>query len=182
MAQASNPGLQDSRSMAQASNPGLQDSSSMAQASNPGLQDSSSMAQASNSVGQANNATTTSATNQALKPATGMSVEPHGRVNAVMRVKLSAVLQRVLRHGEFFAELIPGVFGVRCQGSTYLDIHMLLPNDGVTYRTTLVAVTGEPGKWEILEFCEGVDMLKNPFLPLPGISAEVDTIVFRQLV
>ena len=157
---------------AQTSNPGAQNHSSTAQASNPGVQNDGSMAQASNPMVQTSGTTTDSTSSQ---PFTAASDQ--GRVNAVMHVKLSTVLQRMLRHGEFFAELIPGVFGIRCQSSTYLDIHMLLPNDGVTYRTTLVGVAGYPERWQILEFCEDVDVLEDPALPLSGISAEVDMIV-----
>ena len=161
----------------QTSNSGVQNNSSMAQASNPGVQNDSSMAQASNSVGQTSNAATDSSSSQAMKSASDQTEDSQGHVYAVMHVKLSTVLQRMLRHGEFFAELIPGVFGIRCRSNTYLDIHMLLPNDGVTYRATLVAVIGDPEKWEILEFCEDVDVLENPALPLPGTSAEADMIV-----
>ena len=170
--QTSNPGAQNNSSMAQASNPGAQNHSSMAQASNPGVQNDGSMAQASNPMVQTGGTTTDSASSQPITAASDQ-----GRVNAVTHVKLSTVLQRMLRHGEFFAELIPGVFGIRCQSSTYLDIHMLLPNEGVTYRITLVGVAGYPERWQILEFCEDVDVLEDPALPLSGISAEVDMIV-----
>ena len=136
-----------------------------------GGQVSSSTGQVSSSTGQASAVTGENHDSGAI-----FETGP-GRINAVMHVRLSTVLQRMIRHGDYFAELIPGVFGIRCRSSAFLDIHLLLPHDGVSYRTTLIGVDGQPGKWEILEFCEDVDQLEGPALALPGISAEVDMIV-----
>ena len=47
----------------------------------------------------------------------------------------------------------------------------------MSYRTTLIGVDGQPGNWEILEFCKDVDQLEGPALGLPGNAAEVDMIV-----
>ena len=144
----------------------------------------SSSTQVSSSTGQgSSSAQVSSSTGQGVSMIGGkrdsgeVSETEPGRINAAMHVRLSTVLQRMIQRGEYFTELIPGVFGIRCRSNAFLDIHLLLPHDGVNYRTTLIGVDGQPGKWEILEFCVDVDQLEGLSLALPGNPAEVDMIV-----
>ena len=60
-----------------------------------------------------------------------------------------------------------------------LIILLCLPDVATLHISLLLSAIsfGYPERWQILEFCEDVDTLEDPALPLSGISAEVDMIV-----
>ncbi|CAE7839842.1 unnamed protein product [Symbiodinium sp. CCMP2592] len=105
-------------------------------------------------------------------------VQVPGQVRVV--AQLGKVLNRLLGDETYFHELITGIWGLQTQSAHYIDVHEALPNEGMTYRTTLVKRSD--GNWHLLEMSERIDCLDTASAPLPGVSKPVDCICLAHRV
>ncbi|CAE7327697.1 unnamed protein product [Symbiodinium microadriaticum] len=99
-------------------------------------------------------------------------------------VSLSPVLERMVENStEFFEELIPGVYGLKCESNAYLDVGLYLPREGMQYRTTLVCVNKANSLWELCEMCQSIatlDVLDEQFED--GAERTMLTIASREVL
>ncbi|CAE7502067.1 RE1, partial [Symbiodinium necroappetens] len=121
------------------------------------------------------------------------SLVVEGSIRAVMSkpeacrvrvVSLSPVLERMVENStEFFEELIPGVYGLKCESNAYLDVGLYLPREGMQYRTTLVCVNKANSLWELCEMCQSIatlDVLDEQFED--GAERTMLTIASREVL
>ena len=89
------------------------------------------------------------------------------------------VLERLLRGYDYFHELVPGVWGLRLRSDKCVDITEAMPNEGMSYRTTLIK---QGDAWKLLEMSEDITMMDDLSEPFPDVIAPVDCIVLARRV
>ena len=77
---------------------------------------------------------------------------------------------------DYFVQISAAVFGMRGYGNRFVDIIMALPQEGCSFRTTIVKAP-DSDEWEILEWCESFVNVDELSAPLPGGGSR-DMIVF----
>ena len=89
------------------------------------------------------------------------------------------VLERLLRGYDYFHELVPGVWGLRLRSDKHVDITEAMPDEGMSYRTTLIK---QGDAWKLLEMSEDITMMDDLSEPFPDVIAPVDCIVLAHRV
>ena len=77
---------------------------------------------------------------------------------------------------DYFVQISAAVFGMRGYGNCFVDIIMALPQEGCSFRTTIVKAP-DSDEWEILEWCESIVNVDELSAPLPGGGSR-DMMVF----
>ena len=68
---------------------------------------------------------------------------------------------------EYFVQISADVFGMQGYGNRFVDITMALPQEGCSFRTTIVKAP-DSDEWEILEWCESIVNVDELSALLPG--------------
>ncbi|CAE7571046.1 unnamed protein product, partial [Symbiodinium necroappetens] len=68
---------------------------------------------------------------------------------------------------DYFVQISADVFGMQGYGNRFVDITMALPQEGCSFRTTIVKAP-DSDEWEILEWCESIVNVDELSALLPG--------------
>ena len=83
---------------------------------------------------------------------------------------------------DYFVQVSADVFGMHGYGNRFVDITMALPQEGCSFRTTLVKAP-DSDEWEILEWCESIVNVDELSALLPGgESREMIVFATRRVV
>ena len=83
---------------------------------------------------------------------------------------------------DYFVQVSADVFGMHGYGNRFVDVTMALPQEGCSFRTTLVKAP-DSDEWEILEWCESIVNVDELSALLPGgESREMIVFATRRVV
>ena len=103
--------------------------------------------------------------------------EPHPQaVVRAITVKVSGLLERLLRSADYFQEISPGVFATSLTSKCHVDLGLYLPYEGLSYRTTLCKVGND---WVLSEHSQPLENLDDSELTQQVSEHEVEMIVFE---
>ncbi|CAE7249787.1 RE2 [Symbiodinium sp. CCMP2592] len=101
---------------------------------------------------------------------------PPAEVRAI-KVRLTGLLDRLIRSTDFFQEIAPGVHATSLTSKHLVDLSLYLPYEGLAYRTTLLKIDGD---WVLSELSSSIADLGED-LTTQVADQEVEMIVFGHL-
>ncbi|CAE7625515.1 unnamed protein product, partial [Symbiodinium sp. CCMP2592] len=100
--------------------------------------------------------------------------EPQPSAVRVIKVRLTGLLDRLIRSTDFFQEIAPGVHATSLTSKHLVDLSLYLPYEGLAYRTTLIKIDGD---WVLSELSSSIADLGED-LTTQVADQEVEMIVF----
>ncbi|CAE7197817.1 unnamed protein product, partial [Symbiodinium sp. CCMP2592] len=100
--------------------------------------------------------------------------EPQPSAVRVIKVRLTGLLDRLIRSADFFQEIAPGVHATSLTSKHLVDLSLYLPYEGLAYRATLIKIDGD---WVLSELSSSIADLGED-LTTQVADQEVEMIVF----